>query len=121
MLTHARRIAASPFIELLFVVALCGHGDVDRRSTTRDGVEGLQVASAARYFAARLSDAHMRAVARSTCLGLRFVPVGSDYRFTAYVDGNDNGIRAADITAGIDVPLAGAEQLADKFPGVSSA
>ena len=106
-------------IELLFVVALAATVMSIAVPTTRDGVEGLQVSSAARYLAGRLSDARMRAVARSTCLGVRFVPAGSDYRFTAYVDGNDDGIRTADITAGIDVALAGAEQLADKFPGVA--
>lgn len=105
-------------IELLFVVALAATVMSIVVPTTRDGVESLQVASAARYVAARLSDARMRAVARSTCLGLRFVPVGSDYRFTTYVDGNDNGIRSADITASVDVPLNDAEQLADKFPAV---
>ena len=47
-------------IELLFVVAVAATMMSIAVSTTRDGVEGLQVASAARYLAARLSDARMR-------------------------------------------------------------
>jgi prepilin-type N-terminal cleavage/methylation domain-containing protein len=123
-ITMSTRMLSTPadrgftLVELLFVVALAATVMSIAVPTTRDGVESLQVASAARYLAARLSDARMRAVARSTCLGLRFVPAGSDYRFTTYVDGNDNGIRTADITAGIDGPLEAAEQLADKFPAV---
>jgi len=106
-------------VEVLFAVALAATIASIAVPTTRDGVEALQVAGAARYLAARLSDSRMRAVSRSTCVGLRFEPSAADYRFTAYVDGNDNGIRSTDIAMGIDVPLSGAERLADIFPGVS--
>src|SRR6478735_1418292 len=100
-------------VEVLFAVALAATIASIAVPTTRDGVEALQVAGAARYLAARLSDSRMRAVSRSTCLGLRFEPSAADYRFTVYIDGNDNGIRTTDITMGLDVPLGGAVRLAD--------
>jgi prepilin-type N-terminal cleavage/methylation domain-containing protein len=106
-------------VEVLFAVALAAIVSSMAVPAGRDGVEALQVSGAARYLAARLSDARLKAVSRSTCLGLRFEPSAVDYRFTTYADGNENGIRAADITMGVDLPLAAAEQLADKFPGVT--
>ena len=106
-------------VEVLFAIALAAMVSSMAVPTARDGVEAIQVSGAARYLAARLSDVRLKAVSRSTCLALRFEPSGGDYRFTTYVDGNENGIRAAEITSGIDRPLDRAEQIADKFPGVT--
>jgi hypothetical protein len=58
-------------------------------------------------------------VKHSTRVGLRFEPVGGDYRFGEYADGNGNGVRSADIAAGADPELAPRAFLRDLFPSVA--
>ena len=45
-------------------------------------------------------------------------PSDGDYQYAPYEDGNGNGVRTAEIRAGIDRPLGPFERLSDKFPGV---
>jgi hypothetical protein len=73
---------------------------------------------AARYMAGRLGRARMDAVKRSTATALRFQAGSPDYTFTPYADGNGNGLRTAEINAGIDPRIGTAERLADNYPGV---
>jgi prepilin-type N-terminal cleavage/methylation domain-containing protein len=106
-------------IELLLVVALATVLAGVAVPLTRGTVEELRAAGAARHLAAIVADARLDAIRRSSSVGLRFETLGDDYRFRAYVDGNGNGLRTAEITSGIDRPLAGAERLSDEFPGVT--
>jgi hypothetical protein len=105
-------------LEILFALALSASVLCVAVPSTRDAIDGLRTATAARYVAARLADARIAAVNRSACVGLRFEQDDSDYRFTPHVDGNGNGIRSLDIALGIDRPIGASERLADKFPGV---
>ncbi|HEX6260634.1 MAG TPA: hypothetical protein VFZ51_08255, partial [Woeseiaceae bacterium] len=57
-------------------------------------------------------------VRRSTCVALRFQPVGADYSFAPFEDGNGNGVRTVDIQSGIDRQVAPYERLGDKFAGI---
>ena len=106
-------------IELLLVIALATVLTGLAVPVTRGTVEELRTAGAARHLAAVVSDTRLDAVRRSSSVGLRFESVGDDYSFRAYLDGNGNGLRTAEITSGIDRPLARAERLADEFPGVT--
>ena len=63
-------------------------------------------------------NARATAVRRSTRVGLRFEPVGHDWRIGEYADGNGNGIRATDIASGVDLEVAQAEFISSLFPGV---
>ena len=56
--------------------------------------------------AARIGLARLEAVRRSSAVAYRFVPAGADYRFTAHVDGNGNGVRTIEISNGVDLTLA---------------
>jgi hypothetical protein len=105
-------------LDVLFALALGTTTVALALPGTRDVTDELRTRTAARYLAARLSAARLEAVARSTCIGLRFTPSTVDYDFVSYADGNANGIRSADIASGIDTPLGVAEALRDKFPGV---
>ena len=60
----------------------------------------------------------MEAIARSTDVGFQFVPTANGFSYAAYVDGNSNGIRSADIQRGAEWTLFASEQLPDRFPGV---
>jgi prepilin-type N-terminal cleavage/methylation domain-containing protein len=111
--------AGFTMVEVLFTLALASTVLSVAIASTRDVVDELRTAMAARYLAARLTEARIGAVTRSACVGLRFVPEASDYRFAPFADGNGNGIRSLDIALGIDVPIGSPESLGEKFPGVS--
>jgi hypothetical protein len=111
--------AGFTLVEILFTLVLATTVVSVAVPSTRDAIDELRTATAARYLAGRLGDARISAVARSACVGLRFEASGSDYRFGAYVDGNGNGVRSLDITVGVDLPVGTKEALKDKFPGVS--
>jgi prepilin-type N-terminal cleavage/methylation domain-containing protein len=105
-------------IELLLTTALIATVLSMALPVFSDAVDAQRTASAARYVAGRVFLARMEAVKRSTSVGLKFDAVGTDYAFTAYVDGNANGIRTLDIRTGVDRPLTDREQLAYNFSGV---
>jgi Type II transport protein GspH len=84
----------------------------------RDALDEMRTAMAARYLSARLMGARIEAVTRSASVGLRFEAAGSDYSYAAFRDGNGNGARAADVSAGIDSRLTAPETLGDRIAGV---
>ncbi len=72
---------------------------------------------AARYLAHRLHVVRLEALKRNTAAAMRFDP-SSLGKFGAYVDGDGDGVRQADIDAGVDRALAPEGTLADVFGGV---
>jgi type II secretory pathway pseudopilin PulG len=86
---------------------------------TADTVDRVRTGMAARYLAGRVMDARMEALRRSARVALRFEPVGPDYRFGEYLDGNGDGVRTADIAARIDPELTRPRMLRDQFPNVA--
>src|SRR5688500_5880288 len=82
-------------------------------------VDAVRTTSAARHMAARIATIRLDAVRRAATVALRFDRQGSDYTFTTFLDGNGNGVRADDVTRGVDPPLTSPERLRDEFPGIS--
>jgi prepilin-type N-terminal cleavage/methylation domain-containing protein len=111
--------AGFTMIEVLFTLALAATVLSMAVPSSRDAIDALRTAGAARYLAGRLIEARIGAITRSACVGIRFEPDGADYRYVRYADGNANGVRSTDIALGIDTPLGRREQLSDTFPGVS--
>jgi hypothetical protein len=62
--------------------------------------------------------ARAQAARRSARVALRFERQVHDYTYTAYVDGNGNGVLARDIRAGIDRRVTPDESVTQQFPGV---
>jgi len=85
------------------------------------GLDDARASGAARYLSARMARARMESIARSVDVGLRFTVSAAGYEYAIYVDGDGDGVRTADITAGVDRPLMPPEHLADQFPGVDFA
>lgn len=75
--------------------------------------------AATRYLWGRMALARAQAVKRSATVALRFDEQDRGITFTLFLDRNRNGLRTADIAAGIDVPLEAPVDLADLFPGVT--
>jgi len=105
-------------IELLFVVSVLTTVAAIAVPATRDAVDALRAAMAARSVSARLMHARIDAIRRSAAVALRFEPVGTDYRVTTVLDGNGNGVRTADILSGADVALTPPMRLPEQFPGI---
>ena len=82
-------------------------------------IDYVRTSGAARYAAACVAAIRLDAVRRSTTVAIRFVPAGADYAFATFLDGNGNGLRAADVTSGVDRPIKPNEQLSDRFAGTS--
>jgi len=106
-------------IEVLLVISLVGVLAGVAVPITTSAIDELRAAAAARYVAARLAATRLDAVRRSSTVALRFDPNGSDYTFRPFLDGNGNGLRAADILSGADRPLGRAERLSDQFAGTA--
>lgn len=105
-------------VELLFVVSIIATLTgvvVPMASRT---VDDLRTSGAARHLAARIATIRLDAVRRATTVALRFEREGSDYAFATVLDGNGNGVRAADVSAGVDTLLSTADRLRHHFPGV---
>lgn len=77
-----------------------------------------RVLNAARYLAGRIMLARATAVRRGASVGIRFEASGGGFDFESYVDGNGNGIRTADIRAGIDSSVETETRIGDHFAGV---
>ena len=85
---------------------------------TTSALDEMRTSMAARYLEGRIMNARMLAVKRSASVALRFEAVGPGYAFAEYLDGNGNGVRSAEIAAGIDPQLAPRQSLHDEFPAV---
>ena len=106
------------FIELLFAVALMAVLGAAAAPQLLAGLDEWRTRGAVRYVSSRLYQARMEAALWNADTAVRFVAAGSTYEYFTVVDGNRNGIRAADIQAGVDRAVHHTERLADKFAGV---
>ena len=80
--------------------------------------ERAQMRGASRELTTQLREARSRAIAESRTLALVFERDTRGWRHTLYADGDGDGIRTVDLTAGIDVPIASHRRLGDGWPGV---
>lgn len=102
----------------MFVVALFGMLAAISLPQIAVGLDRIRAVGAARYLAHQCGMARLHAVARGRYVALQFEPMAGEYAIRYVVDGNRDGVRAADISAGIDAPLTPAERLSANFPGV---
>jgi type II secretory pathway pseudopilin PulG len=116
----ARRAAGAGFtlIELLLFIAIAATFLGMTVPLVTSALDEMRTAMAARYLAGRILAARLDALQRSACVGFRFEPAGSDYSFATYADGNQNGLRTAEITSGTDPIVTTGERLADRFSSV---
>jgi prepilin-type N-terminal cleavage/methylation domain-containing protein len=106
-------------VELLFVLALIAILAGVAVPFAISSLDRSRTAAATTYVAGRLMQARFEAVKRSASVAVQFVEKSDGYWFQTYVDGNGNGVLARDISRGIDRPLGPAEQLEQRFRGVS--
>jgi hypothetical protein len=85
---------------------------------TTTALDEIRTSMAARYLEGRIMNARMLAVTRSASVALRFEAAGPGHAIAEYADGNGNGVRSAEIAAGIDPQLAPRRFLHEQFPAV---
>jgi hypothetical protein len=106
------------YFELLFALTLGTTLTASAIPLVAGAIDDLRTRMAARYIAARIGATRLDALKRSSAVALRFEPSGADYQYAPYADGNANGVRSAEIRAGVDPVLGPFERLQDRFPGV---
>ena len=105
-------------VELLLAIALAATLASIAVPLTTSATDEIRTAGAARHLATTIVSMRMEAVKRSTAVGLRFEPRGDDVVMTVHADGNGNGVRTAEILAGVDRTIGTAERLGDRHTGV---
>jgi type II secretory pathway pseudopilin PulG len=105
-------------LELMFVVSLTAVLAGIALPLTGDALDDARTSAAARFMAGQIVSSRMDAINRSRSVALRFEPGAPDYWVTRYVDGNGNGVRATEISRGIDRPDGPPRHMGDNFPGV---
>jgi type II secretory pathway pseudopilin PulG len=111
-------VAAFTLVELLFAMGVAATLAAVTIPQIAASMDEVRAAAAARLVAATLQQTRMEAVRRGRATAVRFRPAGDGYEFAVYVDGNRNGVRAADIAAGRDPQVRPPQRLPDAFPGV---
>ena len=105
-------------IELLLVIAAATTFASLALPLTSVSTDAGKARQAASFVATRLRLARQQAVARTTTVGLVFDMVNGRWSVRACADGNNNGVRRADIGSGVDRCLEGPHDLETMFPGV---
>ncbi len=105
-------------IELLLVLAAATTLASLALPLTSASTDAGKARQAATFVATRLRLARQQAVARTTTVGLVFDMVNGRWSVRVCADGNNNGVRRADIGSGVDRCLEGPYDLETMFPGV---
>jgi hypothetical protein len=104
-------------IEQLFVLALMTIVFGMALPTVGRGVEHARLRGAAFYISSRVAQLRMQAVHRYANVALRFA-ASAPYQYQPFMDGDNDGVRSADIADGRDPAMGPRESLQDNFPGV---
>ncbi len=81
--------------------------------------DSVRADGAADYLVALLHGARLEALKRRAFVAIRFETDMVGHTLATYIDGDGNGVRAADITSGVDTPLRPPERLDQQFPNVT--
>jgi hypothetical protein len=103
--------------EQLVVLALIAVVFAMSLPVMKRGVEHGRLRGAAFYLSSRVAQLRMQAVHRGTNVALQFSPV-DPYAFQAFMDGDGDGVRSADIASGRDPAIDLAQTIRQHFPGI---
>lgn len=105
-------------IELLIVLGLMASAASLAVPVTAHAVDALRGRQAAGFLAASFRAAQQSAVSTGRATAVVFDPSAAGWTLRMCRDGNGNGIRRAEITAGIDPCPDGPWSVAVRYPGV---
>ncbi len=105
-------------VEMLVVVALVGLCIVGAAPAIRAYSVEAHILGAGRAFRSEFFKTRTIAVRAGVYTAIRFEQSGDKHFYSVYQDGNANGVRSADIAAGIDPRISGPIALTGGAPGV---
>ncbi len=105
-------------VELLAVLALIATVAATTIPMLERAAADGRVRGAAFHLSARCGWLRLAAVHRNANVALRFEEVGASWEYRAYMDGDADGVRSADIADGRDVPVGDAERIEGRFRDV---
>lgn len=116
----ADRVRGFTLLECLVVVGLVSMVGSVAVPALLEGRDAVRAEAAARHIASRLRLARLEAARRGVqvALQVRSIPGPPGYRYAVFADGDADGVRSADIAAGIDHRLGTDESLPETFAGV---
>jgi type II secretory pathway pseudopilin PulG len=114
---RSSRPAGSTFVEVLAALAVSAILMGMTGPVVVSGRDALRTAQAARHLASVIRRHRALAISTGVHVALRF-DAQSRPVFTAYADGDRDGVRAGDVTSGVDWPVGLPGDLSAEFPGV---
>jgi Tfp pilus assembly protein FimT len=115
------RPAGTTFVELVVAVGVTTLLASIAVPVGLAGRDRYRAGHAAQYLATVVRLARNQAIARNAHVAIRFSDDADGGAWTVYVDGNGDGVRAADVTRGVDRPLGPPARLVDVAAGVQFA
>jgi type II secretory pathway pseudopilin PulG len=113
---HKTAYSVVELLVCLALVLLAGAVATPGLLAARDSV---RADGATDYLMGVLHGARIEALKRRAHVAVRFEVDGADIVMATYADGNGNGVRAADITSGLDPLLRPRERLSQHFANVA--
>ncbi len=113
----AGRTAGVCLLELTIALAIVSLAAMMSAPVLAGAADAGRAREAAQFLAAQCRGARMEAIAQNATSALVFDVVSARWRFRRCVDGNGNGMRRADITAGRDT-CSSSTDVANVFLGV---
>jgi type II secretory pathway pseudopilin PulG len=102
---------------VMVVLAIVGATAAMAIPETLNAVDAWHARGAAFFVASRVALTRMQAVHRQTNVALQFVADDLGHVMRPFADANGNGVRTAEIAAGVDHPILPPERLDHLFPG----
>ena len=109
--------AGYSLVEALIVTALVAGAAAMSVPVWSNAVDAAEANAAARHIAGLIARARFEAARRSRVVALRFAETASETTFSLVVDGDADGVSAADVAAGLDVEIRPPDRLSDHFGG----
>lgn len=113
------RPAGSTLIEVLAAVAVSGALMAVAGPSVLAGRDTARAGEAARHLASVIRLHRTLAVSSGVHVGLRFTQSRPEGVWTAYADGDRDGVRTDDVASGVDRALGPSDSLVSGFPGVT--
>ena len=108
-------------LDLIFTLTLTVVLTAIAVAQTTTNIEQARTVGAARFVAGQFSLARTQAVARGANVAVLLTGAVDGVSIATHRDGNGNGVRTAEIGAGVDPLISGPVRVGDLFPGVSVA
>ena len=115
---HRRDGEGYSLAEVLLVLALLGMFVAFGAPAFGDALARARAQAAAREMASEMARLRGEAIAQHRRVALRFARGAGGFSFGTYADGDNDGVGAADIAAGVDTPLGPTRDLPTRFEGV---